>query len=152
MGVHYLMQITPRTPGAPASAPACANILTVPTRVGIDLVAVDSVREALATHGEHYLTRIFTPSEIADCGGTDAPEPERLAARFAAKEAALKVLRPGETGMALTSIEVLRGEDGSVGLSLTGPAAEVARAAGLSELSLSLTHEGAFAAAVVIAQ
>lgn len=130
----------------------CEKISGVPGRVGIDLVAVESVREALAAHGDRYLRRVFTPREAEDCLGPDGHDASRLAARFAAKEATLKVLRPGSMGLALTAIEVIRHEDGSVELGLTGTAAELARAAGLEEFALSLTHEGAYAAAVVLAQ
>src|SRR2546423_15628795 len=57
--------------------------------VGIDLVDIDDVREALRTHGDRYLRRIYTERVIKDSRG----RPELLAERFAAKEAALKVLR-----------------------------------------------------------
>jgi holo-[acyl-carrier protein] synthase len=78
-------------------------------------------------------------------------DPERLAARFAAKEAALKVLRPGEVGVSLREIEVVRSPGGWVELELSGPAATLARESGLSELAVSITHEAGFASAVVIA-
>ena len=116
-------------------------------RVGIDLVDVARVREAIAAHGERYLARIYTDAERADC----RDDPERLAARFAAKEAALKVLRPDVDAVPWRTIEVRRSPTGWVELSLTGQAAELARRAGLQELALSLTHEGDRASAVVVA-
>jgi len=64
-------------------------------RVGIDLVSVDAVRQSLSEHGEHYLSRVYSEREVRDCTTPSGPDPERLAARFAAKEATLKVLRPG---------------------------------------------------------
>ncbi|MFI4991340.1 MAG: holo-ACP synthase [Solirubrobacterales bacterium] len=125
----------------------------MPLRVGIDLASVELVRDAIETHGDRYLERVYTARELSDCatGADGRPEPERLAARFAAKEATLKVLRPGEVGLPLTAIEVVRGPDGAVALELDGPAASLAGDAGISELTLSLTHEDGFAAAVVIA-
>ena len=78
-------------------------------------------------------------------------DPERLAGRFAAKEATLKVLRPGEVGIPWDSIEVVRDPGGWVELELSGPAAAVAADTGVTELALSITHEGGFASAVVIA-
>jgi holo-[acyl-carrier protein] synthase len=120
-------------------------------RVGIDLVSVDSVREALQTHSERYLERIYTAREIEDCTSPAGVDPERLAARFAAKEATLKVLRPREESIPWSSIEVRRDSGGWVELELSGPAASLAAANGVAELSLSITHEGGFAAAVVIA-
>ncbi|MDP9260708.1 MAG: holo-ACP synthase [Actinomycetota bacterium] len=123
-------------------------------RVGTDLASVELVEESVRAHGERYLNRVFTERELADCrtakGLLDA---ERLAARFAAKEAALKVLRPGDDeGLALTSIEVVRAAQGYVDLALSGRAASIARDGGLSEFAVSITHEGGFAAAVVVAE
>ena len=66
-------------------------------RVGIDLVLVDSIREALDLHGDRYLERVYTAQEIADCRDGDDVAPERLAARFAAKEAGMKALRLSRT-------------------------------------------------------
>jgi holo-[acyl-carrier protein] synthase len=135
----------PPSPGHPE------KILTVPLRVGIDLVTVDSVRESLDAHGEHYLERVYTAREREDCAAETGVDPERLAGRFAAKEATLKVLQPGEVGVPWYSIEVVRDPAGSVELELSGPAAAVAADTGLTELALSITHEGGFASAVVIA-
>jgi len=120
-------------------------------RAGIDLVSVEAVRESLATHGRHYLDRVYTEREVQDCTGPGGVDPERLAARFAAKEAALKVLRPGDVGLSLSEIELRRSPEGWVDLELSGPAAEIAAATGLSDFSVSITHEGGFASAVVIA-
>ena len=120
-------------------------------RAGIDLVSVDAVRESLAVHGEHYLARVYTEREVRDCTMPSGPDPERLAARFAAKEATLKVLRPGDVGIPWSSIEVVRRPGGWVALELTGAAAELASEAGITELAVSITHEGAFASAVVVA-
>jgi holo-[acyl-carrier protein] synthase len=120
-------------------------------RVGIDLVSVEDVRHSIATLGDRYLERIYTAAELDDCGG-EHPDPERLAARFAAKEAALKVLRPGDHGLALTTIEVRRAPEGWVELGLSGPAAELAAEAGLSGFALSIAHEAGFATAVVTAE
>jgi holo-[acyl-carrier protein] synthase len=82
---------------------------------------------------------------------SDGVDPERLAARFAAKEATLKVLRPHEQGIPWNSIEVRRDPGGWVELALSGPAASLATDAGVTDLSLSISHEGQFATAVVVA-
>ena len=120
-------------------------------RVGVDLVSVDSVRESLATHGEHYLRRVYTEREVRDCTGPNGVDPERLAGRFAAKEATLKVLRPGEVGIAWSTIEVQRDSDGWVQLALSADAATLAADRRIGELALSITHENGFASAVVVA-
>jgi holo-[acyl-carrier protein] synthase len=122
-------------------------------RVGLDLVAVSTVVESLrGAHRERYLERVYTAREVKDCGGpSDAGlAPERLAARFAAKEAAIKALPGAEEGVSLTQIEVVRGDDGSVSLRLTDRAAELFAASGAAEIAVSLTHELDLVAAVVV--
>jgi holo-[acyl-carrier protein] synthase len=120
-------------------------------RVGIDLVSVESVQEAIRLHAERYLERIYTENELRDCQALQGLDPLRLAARFAAKEATLKVLRPADEAVPWNAIEVLRDPAGWVELKLTGSAAALATASGLSDFSVSLTHESGFASAVVIA-
>ncbi len=120
-------------------------------RVGIDLVSVESVRESIQTHAEHYLERVYTKREVEDCSTADGVDPERLAARFAAKEATLKALRPNKLGIPWYTIEVRRHPAGWVDLELSGPAAALATQAGITEFALSIAHEGGFATAVVIA-
>lgn len=124
----------------------------MPLRVGIDLVHAGAVRDALATHGDRYLARVFTPAEAADCTGPDGPDPLALAARVAAKEAAMKVFRVGDRALPWTAIEVRREASGAPELTLHGLAAELAAEVGIGDLALSLTHEDEYAAAVVVAQ
>src|SRR5689334_22917060 len=93
---------------------------------GIDLVDVREVDASVARFGDRYLRRIYTEQEIATCGRGDPRFASRLAARFAAKEAVLKVLRAAEVGLDWRSIEVVRQDDGAPTLRLTGPAAETA--------------------------
>lgn len=123
------------------------TLVPMSLRVGIDTVEVAAVQAALAAHGERYLRRVYTAGEIADCDG----DAERLAARFAAKEAALKALRAGAGGIPWSAVEVLRAPGGHPDLALHGAAAQLAEAAGLDELAVSLTHEGGLASAVVVA-
>ena len=122
-------------------------------RVGIDLVSVDSVDESIREHGARYLERIHTERELRDCRTELGPVAERLAARFAAKEATIKVLRPTpDTAVPWRSIEVVRHSSGWVALELGGQAQALADAAGLHDFALSITHEQGHAAAVVIAE
>jgi holo-[acyl-carrier protein] synthase len=125
----------------------------VPHRIGIDLVSITAVEEAIAQFADRYLERIYTPRELSDCSGPDGPDAARLAARFAAKEAALKVLRPRrDQAVPWLSIEVRRTDDGWPELVLLGTAAELAQTAVLDEWSVSLTHENGYASAVVVAE
>ncbi|MBS1675923.1 MAG: holo-ACP synthase [Actinobacteria bacterium] len=121
-------------------------------RVGIDLVSVATVAESLGgAHRDHYLERIYTPREVADCSGPSGRvEPERLAARFAAKEAAIKALPGAGEEIRLTQIEVQRDEVGNVSLELSGRAAELFAESGAGEIAVSLTHDHGFAAATVV--
>jgi len=116
-------------------------------RVGIDLVQVSRIAGSLAAFGDRFLTRIYTPTEL----GYARNEPERLAARFAAKEAVVKVLRPREARPEWKSIEVRRDPDGWCELSLTGTAARLAREQAIDSLAVSLSHEAGLANAVVVA-
>ena len=120
-------------------------------RVGIDLVLVADVSASISHFKEAYLHRIFTKREILDCAGEESQFVNRLAARFAAKEAATKVLRPGDQGIGWRSIEIQRAPDGWTELVLHGRAHTLAREQGLSNFAVSLSHEGSFATAVVVA-
>jgi holo-[acyl-carrier protein] synthase len=120
-------------------------------RAGVDLVSVAVVRDSVEEHGEHYLRRVYTERERRECSTPAGVDPERLAGRFAAKEATLKVLRPGSVGVPLSAIEVQRQPGGWVELALSGPAATLAAEIDISELALSITHEGEYASAFVVA-
>jgi holo-[acyl-carrier protein] synthase len=121
-------------------------------RVGLDLVDVADVAASLrGAHRAHYLERIYTDAEVDDCRGPSGRiEPERLAARFAAKEATIKALPGAGEEVRLTQIEVRREPDGRPAIALSGHAAELLEATGATEVAVSLTHEGGFAAATVI--
>jgi holo-[acyl-carrier protein] synthase len=120
-------------------------------RVGIDLVSVGSVADAIAAHADRYLKRVYTDRELDDCRKGDGVDAERLAGRFAAKEAAMKALRADEGAIPWRAIGVRRNPGGSVELELTGPAEALAKAAGVADIALSLAHEDGFATAVVVA-
>lgn len=120
--------------------------------VGVDLVAVDSVVDALRSpNGSRYLARVYTEREVTECQGSSGVDPARLAARFAAKEATLKAISVGNDAVALRDIEVWTEGSGRVRVALRGRAAEIAAEAGVTDLAVSLSHEVSFAAAVVVA-
>ena len=116
--------------------------------IGTDLIAIAEVQASIARFGDRYLTRVFTGRELEETRG--AEQGSRLAARLAAKEATLKALRVGDCAIPWRSIEVRRAADGAPELALHGAAKDLAAARGITELALSLTHETAFAAAVVV--
>ncbi len=120
-------------------------------RVGSDVLAVSQVAESVARFGDRYLDRVYTAHEISSATGSAPVRAARLAARFAAKEATIKVLRPIGHQPDWRSIEVQRHAGGWCTIALRGHAATLAERAGITELAVSLTHEGDLAAAVVVA-
>jgi len=118
--------------------------------LGIDLVAVSRIEEAARRHGERFLKRLFTASEVAYCARH--PEPARhWAARFAAKEAGMKALGTGWSGgVTFKSIEVVNLPSGQPTLVLHGASAERAQAMGVTTALVTITHDGGFAMACVV--
>jgi holo-[acyl-carrier protein] synthase len=118
--------------------------------VGIDLAEVERIRREVARHGEVFLEEFLTPEEIAFCRAKRRPF-SSYAARFAAKEALGKALGTGVQGtMSWLDIEVRPDDRGAPTLLVAGSAADTAAARGVTRIHLSLTHEGAYAAAVVV--
>jgi holo-[acyl-carrier protein] synthase len=118
--------------------------------VGVDLVDISEVAKSVKRFGDKYLRRVYTEHEIACCQGPPDVAAGSLAARFAAKEATLKVLRPDGARPDWRSIEVVRLPNGSCKLRLRGAAARLAVERGLGPFALSMTHEAGLAAAVVV--
>ncbi len=121
-------------------------------RLGLDLVEVASIEAAIADQGDRYLARVYTAGELDDCRGRRGPDATRLAGRFAVKEATLKVLPASEEGVAFTSIELVADESAVFRVALHGRARELADAAGVTSLSVSLSGDRHVATAVVVAE
>lgn len=119
-------------------------------RVGTDLVSVSDVDDAIERFGDRYLRRVYTQRELDSCRMHDGWATWRLAARFAAKEATVKVLRPVD-GIAYHSIEVVNDADGAPRIELSGGALARALDVGLHQLSLSVSHDGGIAVAMCAA-
>lgn len=118
--------------------------------IGTDLAEVHRIREAHERFGDRFLTRVFTPNEIA-YSLRKANRFERLAARFAAKEALMKAIGTGLTrGVSWQDIEVVNLPSGKPTLRLTGQAAVHAQRLGATTVHVSLTHTATMAMAVVI--
>lgn len=120
-------------------------------RIGADLIQTNVVRDSIDRFGSRYLERIYTPAEIEYCQRSEAEKCRRFAARFAAKEATLKVLRPDQHWLDWRCIEVLKMPGGWCEISLHGPAALLAETVGVSALSVSISHEDSYALATVVA-
>ena len=111
--------------------------------VGVDLVEVARFARSLE-RTPALLERLFTPAEQA------VEKLESLAARFAAKEAVAKVL--GAPGLSWVDAEVVRLENGAPRLVLHGEALAHAQEMGIAHWHVSLSHDGGFATAFVVAE
>jgi len=117
---------------------------------GIDIAEVARIRESIERFGERFLERIFTPGEILYCD-SKANRFERYAARFAAKEAAMKALGTGwNHGVRWRDCEVARLPGGRPTIQFHGKAAEFASKLGAKNAALSLSHTREQAIAQVI--
>jgi holo-[acyl-carrier protein] synthase len=117
---------------------------------GIDLIEVPRIARSMERFGAHFLERLFTEAEIAYCQRKTRTAPESFAARFAAKEAGAKALGTGiGFGVTWKEIEVGREPGGRPTLQLHGRAAQLAAAAGVRRIALSLTHTAELAMASV---
>lgn len=118
--------------------------------LGLDIAEIDRIEAAITRHGAPFLERLFTPAEVAYCEKYKGRY-ERYAARFAAKEAAMKALGTGWShGVRWRDIEVTREPSGKPTLRLEGVAADIAQRMGVKNISLSITHSGNLALAEVI--
>ncbi|MEW6143100.1 MAG: holo-ACP synthase [Chloroflexota bacterium] len=113
-------------------------------RHGIDIVEITRIRQAIRRN-RAFLNRVFSEAELADNPG--APT---LAARFAAKEAAMKMLGSGMFRIGWQDIEITNNKDGSPRIKLTGVALHKAKKLGIKSFSLSLSHSRTYAVASVI--
>ncbi|HEY2443902.1 MAG TPA: holo-ACP synthase [Streptosporangiaceae bacterium] len=117
-------------------------------RIGVDLLPVDSLDRL---HSRGWFTRyIYAPAELAEANAmTGSRRKEYLAGRFAAKEAVLKVIGTGLLrGVTPRDIAVVRSESGAPRTALCGSAERAATAAGISHLTVSITHSRDMIAAV----
>jgi holo-[acyl-carrier protein] synthase len=117
---------------------------------GIDIAEVPRIAASIERFGERFLHRIFTEGEIRYCDAK-ANRVERYAARFAAKEAAMKALGTGwNHGVTWRDVEVSRMPGGRPTITFHGKAAEFAAKLGAKHVALSLTHTAEHAIAQVI--
>ncbi|SPF44687.1 Holo-(acyl-carrier-protein) synthase [Candidatus Sulfotelmatobacter kueseliae] len=117
---------------------------------GIDIAEVPRIRQAIERFGARFLERVFTAGEIRYCD-SKANRFERFAARFAAKEAAMKALGTGwNHGVRWRDCEVTRMPGGRPTLTFHGKAEEFAAKLGARNVALSLTHTAEQAIAQVI--
>lgn len=136
---------------APTPIPAIASAWSgfAPPRgsilgLGVDLVEVETLARLVEAGGDAFLAEAWTPLEIADAEG----DPERLAARWAAKEAAMKAMRSGIGELSPLDVELVTNTNGAPNLSLAGAALQIAQRLGIREWHVSLAHDGGWAVAI----
>lgn len=113
---------------------------------GIDIIEVSRIQQAVRRWGQRFLSRVFTPDEVSYCNG----QPERLAARFAAKEAAMKALGTGLRGVGWKDIEVMRSPGKAPSLRFHGRALQVTEKLGVTSVAVSISHSQEYAVASVV--
>jgi len=116
--------------------------------IGTDIIEVTRIREALDRWGERFLNRIYTGTELKLCKN----KPERLASRFAGKEAVMKALGTGAKGINWREIEIASEPGGKPVVCLYGKAREKADSLGLDELAISLSDSKEYAVAFVVGE
>lgn len=118
---------------------------------GIDLVDCPRIEQMVQRHGERFLKRVFTDAERA-YAKANRNEVEKLAGRFAAKEAILKLMGTGWRGkIAWTDIEVINNPVGQPEVTLGGEVKTIADGLGIKHISISITHTANFAIASAVA-
>jgi holo-[acyl-carrier protein] synthase len=115
--------------------------------IGVDLVDIDRIVSVLARFPDRFRLRVLTDAEARYC----RHKPERIAGRWAAKEAISKVLGLGVRGVGWREIEILPDWAGAPQVRLHRRAAARARALGLEDVTVSISHERQTAVAVAVA-
>lgn len=118
---------------------------------GIDLVDFPRIGEMMERHGQRFRDRIFTKAE-QEYAESNKNKMEKLAGRFAAKEAILKLMGTGWRGkIAWTDIEVINNAAGQPEVKLSGEVEKIAKKLEVGHISVSITHTANFAIASAVA-
>ena len=113
--------------------------------IGVDMIEIARIEEAVSNWGERFLNRIYTDAEFKLC----RRKASALAARFASKEAVMKLLGTGIKGVSWKEIETLSHPSGKPLVNLYGKAQTEAEKLGLKEIAISLSHSREYAIAMV---
>ncbi len=118
---------------------------------GIDLVDFPRIESMIERHGARFLNRVFTQREQSDAEAA-YNRIEKLAGRFAAKEAVMKLLGTGWRGkIAWTDIEIVNSAMGQPVVEISGEVRRIAEASGIGRITMSITHTANFAIASAVA-
>lgn len=118
--------------------------------IGVDVVEVDRVDALLARYGDRFLRRVFTDAE-AEYAKKSVRQAERLAGRFAVKEAVMKAFGTGKSqGILWRDVETIRGALGKPEVRLYGNADKYLKTINGNTIHVSISHDGGKAMAFVI--
>ncbi len=118
--------------------------------IGIDIVEVERIRDVSRRWGDKFEQRVYTAEELAYCGGAPSRY-SRLAARFAAKEAALKALGTGlTTGMYWKDVEIQANVVGKPLLVMHGEVRRYAQELRIGTAFVTMSHTNVYAVAQVM--
>ncbi len=118
--------------------------------IGVDIVDIARVEALLSRYGSRFLARVFTEAEAGYAMSSARPA-ERLAGRFAVKEAVMKALGTGKShGILWRDIETVRGRGGRPAVKLYGNAANLAKHKGNASVHVTIAHDGGKAIAFVV--
>lgn len=125
-----------------------ASIVTndPPTAIGIDLVEVESLAQLLEAGGRFFANAAWTARERRESNG----EPEALAGKWAAKEAVMKALQRGIGDIDPKDVEIITHHSGAPAVELHRSARSTAKSRHLTDWTVSVTHEGGWAAAIAL--
>jgi holo-[acyl-carrier protein] synthase len=119
--------------------------------IGTDIVECLRIAQMIERHGELFVGRVYTPSEIEYCSSRKAAT-QHYAGRWAAKEAVLKALGTGWVrGIAWRDVEVRSHPSGRPTIALAGGAREICEQRGITDLLISISHCRSHATATAIA-
>lgn len=119
--------------------------------VGTDILEISRIKRMVSKWGDRFLTKVFCSEEILYARSKKAFYCSSLAARFAAKEAVMKALGTGLSGISWLDIEIAL-LDGSPRVILKGAAKAKAEAMGIRKIHLSLSHSREYATAFAVAE
>ncbi len=123
-------------------------------RVGTDIVYIPRIQALFTRFGDRFLQRVYTPNEQKSCGVSNEITRmviNKLAGRWAAKEAVVKALGTGWRGIGYTDVEICRHQNGVPFVVLHNNALEIVAKWELDNYcQLSLSHDGDYATATAI--
>ena len=115
---------------------------------GIDIIEIARIKKAIARWGESFLRRVYTDSELK----LYRAKPASLAARFACKEAVMKLLGTGRKGVSWRDIETVSHDSGKPRINLYSRARDQANKLGIQKIAVSISHSEKYAIASVVSE